>query len=152
MNVAKPPTEQAVVAALASQPDATTADVAAATGLGRSTIAKALARLEHAGHVSRSAGGREDGRRLPDRWSPAAEKKSSRRRPSGAGRLRPGELDRLVLDYLTKHNDSGPLTPTAVANGLGRSSGAVGNCLARLTAAGRVRQVSEWPRRYTAAA
>jgi DNA-binding IclR family transcriptional regulator len=151
MSIAKPSTEHAVVTALGSQPDATAAEIAAATGLGRSTIAKALARLERAGQVRRAAGGREGGRRLPDRWSPAAETKSSRRRPSDGGRLRPGELDRLVLDYLATHNDSGPLSPTAVANGLGRSSGAVGNCLARLTAAGRVRQGSERPRRYSAA-
>jgi hypothetical protein len=47
-------------------------------------------------------------------------------------RLRPGELDGLVLAYLRKHKD-GPLTSTAIAKGLGgRSAGAVANCLARL--------------------
>jgi len=40
---------------------------------------------------------------------------------------------------------------TAVAKALGRSAGAVGNCLTRLAAAGQVRQVSEKPRRYSSA-
>jgi hypothetical protein len=36
-----------------------------------------------------------------------------------------------------------------VAKALGRSGGAVGNCLTRLAAAGRVRKVSDKPRRYS---
>jgi hypothetical protein len=47
------------------------------------------------------------------------------------GRLRPGELDGLVLGYLSEHKEGGPLTPSAIAKGLERSSGAVANCLAR---------------------
>ncbi len=48
-------------------------------------------------------------------------------------RLRPGELDGLVLSYLCEHRKDGPLTATAIAKGLdGRSAGAVANCLARL--------------------
>jgi hypothetical protein len=51
-------------------------------------------------------------------------------------RLRPGELDGLVLSYLCQHKQDGPLTATAVAKGLGgRSAGAVSNCLARLAKA-----------------
>lgn len=43
-------------------------------------------------------------------------------------RLRPGELDGLVLSYLCQHKQTGPLTATAVAKGLGgRSAGAVSN-------------------------
>lgn len=53
-----------------------------------------------------------------------------------------------MLDYLAKHAQSDPLSPAAIASGLGRSAGAVGNCLTRLTGAGRVRQVSKQPRRY----
>jgi nitric oxide reductase NorQ protein len=63
---------------------------------------------------------------------------------------RPGQLDGLVLDYMRKQATKEPLGPTAVAKGLGRSSGAVGNCLKRLAAAGHVRQAGEHPLRYTA--
>jgi DNA-binding IclR family transcriptional regulator len=147
MSTIKAPTQQAVVEALASKPEATAAEVAAAAGLGRSTVAKALATLERAGRVRRSAGGREGGRRLPGRWSLTAARKRSRR-AGGGNRLRPGQLDGLVLDYLSKHKRGGPLGPSAVADGLGRSSGAVANCLARLAATGQVRKANERPRRY----
>ena len=50
-------------------------------------------------------------------------------------RLRPGELDGLVLSYLCKHRKEGPLTATAVGKGIGRSPGAVANHLKRLTKA-----------------
>jgi DNA-binding IclR family transcriptional regulator len=146
MTSSQPSTDQAVMDALASQPDATANEIATAAKVSRSTVGKALARLERARKVRRTPGGRDGRRRLPDRWSLVAKPEPTRARSTG-GRLRPGELDNLVLDYLHKHSD--PLGPTAVARGLGRSSGAVGNCLARLAAAGRVRQVSERPRRYT---
>lgn len=68
-------------------------------------------------------------------------------------RLRPGQLDGLVLAYLTKHKGDGPLTATAVAKGLGgRSAGAVSNCLARLAKDGAVRQAKKTPRAYALAA
>lgn len=67
-------------------------------------------------------------------------------------RLRPGELDGLVLAYLREHKD-GPLTATAVARGLGgRSAGAVSNCLGRLTKDKKVRQATKTPRAYVLAA
>jgi len=59
--------------------DLTVAEIVAAAGLGRSTVGKALARLEQSGRVRRSAGGREGARRLPDRWSVAANQESSPR-------------------------------------------------------------------------
>jgi hypothetical protein len=65
-------------------------------------------------------------------------------------RLRPGELDGLVLSYLCKHEKDGPLTPTAVAKGIGRSAGAVANCLARLAKAKKVRLARRAPRAYAA--
>lgn len=66
-------------------------------------------------------------------------------------RLRPGELDRLVLSYLCRHKQDGPLTATAVAKGLGgRSAGAVSNCLARLAKARKVRLAKKTPRAYVA--
>jgi hypothetical protein len=76
---------------------------------------------------------------------------SARRLPYAAGgaRLRPGELDGLMLDYLKTHKPSGPLRPTAVAKGLGRFSGAVGNGLARLAPGAPVHQTREHPRRYS---
>lgn len=65
-------------------------------------------------------------------------------------RLRPGELDGLVLSYLCQHKQDGPLT-AAVAKGLGgRSAGAVSNCLARLAKAKKVRLAKKAPRAYVA--
>jgi len=63
-------------------------------------------------------------------------------------RLRPGELDGLVLAYLRKHKDEAPLTASAVGKGIGRSTGAVANCLARLTKAKQLRQAKRKPRAY----
>ncbi len=64
-------------------------------------------------------------------------------------RLRPGELDSLVLAYLREHAKDGPLTATAIAKGLGgRSAGAVANCLARLGKDRKVRQAKQAPRAY----
>ncbi|HEY2333834.1 MAG TPA: hypothetical protein VGH58_02355 [Solirubrobacterales bacterium] len=68
--------------------------------------------------------------------------------PAKAKRLRPGELDGLVLSYLAAHKDDGPLTATAIAKGIERSAGAVANCLARLTKDGKVRQAKKRPRGY----
>jgi DNA-binding IclR family transcriptional regulator len=147
MTGARWSSEDAVLSALASNPDSSAGELADAAGVGRSTVGKALARLERAGRARRTAGGRDGGRRLPDRWKLAARRPLPPRRSSGK-RLRPGELDGLVLGYLAAHGRSDGLSPTAVAKGLGRSAGAVGNCLARLAAAGRVRQVSDQRRRY----
>jgi hypothetical protein len=64
-------------------------------------------------------------------------------------RLRPGQLDCLVLDYMKAHREEGPLTATSIAKGLGgRSAGAVANCLTRLAEDGTVCQVNQRPRRY----
>jgi hypothetical protein len=88
-------------------------------------------------------------RRLSDRWNLARSR--TRKTPQPAGeRLRPGQLDGLVLDYMREHAKDEPLGPTAVAKGLGRSSGAVGNCLKRLASAGQVNQAGEQPLRYAA--
>lgn len=68
-------------------------------------------------------------------------------------RLRPGELDGLVLSYLCQHKQAGPLTATAVAKGLGgRSAGTVSNCLVRLAKAKKVRLAKKAPRAYVAKA
>lgn len=63
-------------------------------------------------------------------------------------RLRAGGLDPLVLGYMRKHAADGPLTASAIARGIQRSSGAVANCLARLSKASTVRQVKKKPRTY----
>jgi len=63
-------------------------------------------------------------------------------------RLRPGELDGLVLSYMRKHADEAPLTATAISKGLDRSASAVANCLARLTTEGKLRQAKKRPRAY----
>jgi hypothetical protein len=69
--------------------------------------------------------------------------------PATLRRLRPGQLDGLVLAYLTKHRKDGPLTATAIAKGLGgRSAGAVANCLSRLAEEGKLRQAKRTPRAY----
>lgn len=127
--------------------ETTASEIAAAAKLGRSTAGKVLVKLERAGKVRRKEGGCE-GIRLPDRWNLVPD------RPPPEGHaatehLRPGPLDGLVLAYLNEHA-ADAIGPTAVARALGRSSGAVGNCLRRLAATERVRQVSEHPRRYAA--
>lgn len=65
-----------------------------------------------------------------------------------AKRLRPRELDGLVLNYLAKHKRDGPLTATAIGKGIQRSAGAVANCLTRLAKDGEVRQTKKRPRAY----
>lgn len=63
-------------------------------------------------------------------------------------RLRPGELDGQVLAYMRKHGDDDPLTASAIGKGIGRSSGAIANCLARLAKEKKVRQAKRKPRAY----
>jgi len=65
-----------------------------------------------------------------------------------AKRLGPGELDGLVLAHMRKHEDDGPLTASAIGKGIGRSSGAVANCLARLAQDKQIRQAKRKPRAY----
>jgi DNA-binding IclR family transcriptional regulator len=148
MTAAKLTNEEAVIKALASQGELTSAEIATTTGLGRSTVGRTLPALERTGMARRRHGGREGGRRLPDRWSVGSSDEPS---PPGSstGRLCPGQLAGLVLDFLNSHGKDAPVGATAVAKALGRSAGAVGNCLLRLAAAGQVRQVSERPRRYS---
>jgi hypothetical protein len=74
-------------------------------------------------------------------------KKSAKK--STQQRLRAGGLDPLVLGYLRKHEGDEPLTASAIAKGIGRSSGAVANCLARLQKDKKVRQAKKKPRAYT---
>lgn len=56
---------------LVNSPGTTSAELALAAGLGRSTTQKALTTLEEHGLAVRTPGGHEGARRTPDRWSPA---------------------------------------------------------------------------------
>jgi hypothetical protein len=121
----KPASEQAVLEALASNPDATVADVAAAAKVGRSTAGKVLTRLTSSGEIRRTEGGRDGARRLPDRFAlasaetaaadgepkaaeDATPKAAADAKPNAPGKhLKPGQLDGLVLAYLLcrrRHN------------------------------------------------
>jgi hypothetical protein len=212
-NGSKPSPKAAAKKVVEQHPGVTVEGVAQLTGIARSTAGKLLARLADADELTRHTGGRDGGKRLPDRFtlksvpmpaayalhvadSPAAgasgvsakKDKGAAKRPSskrgkavsppkgkaaatrarpaskgakrqspaktgdGSKRLRAGGLDPLVLDYLEQHKEDAPHGPSQVAKALGRSSGAVGNCLARLTAAKKATQVTHKPRRYDLAA
>ena len=79
---------------------------------------------------------------------PDTKKLRSAKVAAPAKRLKPGELDVLVLTYMREHTADGPLSATAVAKGIGRSSGAVANCLGRLMKHKQVRQAKRKPRAY----
>ncbi len=74
--------------------------------------------------------------------------KATKRSRAEGRRLGPGELDKLVLGYMRRHKNDAPHSPSAVARGIERSSGAVANCLDRLAAAEKVRLAAKKPRRY----
>ena len=80
----------------------------------------------------------------------AAAKRSSKPASNGSKpeRLGPGGLDKLVLGFMRRHKKDAPHTPSAVAKGIKRSSGAVANCLARQEKQRNVRLVNPKPRRY----
>ena len=132
------PTRDTVLTALSATADRTANELAQATGLGRSTVTRTLAELEQTGQATRNPGGRDNGRRLPDRWAAA----------SAHARLGKGELRTLVLAYLYEH--PGAHSPAAIAKTLGRSAGAVSNALDKLAASGGAIQSSDAPRRYCA--
>jgi hypothetical protein len=155
-----PPAKQAILEVLKVEPQATVAQIAVSAGVGRSTAGKLLAQLESYGEVRRTEGGRDGNRRLPDRWTLASSQPAPDAAPekdaapatsaasaSNGERLKPGQLEGLILTYMQEHPTK-PLGPGDVAKALQRSSGAVGNGLARLTRAQKVRQVNDRPRRY----
>ena len=141
----------AVMGALAGEP-ATVAELAQRAGLGHSTTGKALVALERDNKVRRLSGGRDHGRRLPDRWAfgspePAPAAETGQAAPTT--RLGRGALRAMVLDYV--RSQPGEASPSAIASVLGHSAGAVGNALAKLADAGEVRLSSVSPRRYARA-
>jgi predicted transcriptional regulator len=142
--------QEAIVKALASRAGLTSAEIATIAGLARSTVAKSLATLERSRIVRRDPGGRDGRVRLPDRWSLGSADEDDTPTRASTSRLRPGQLDEMVRGYIDSlGNDAAGAT--AVAKALSRSAGAAANCLKRLAAAGRVRQVSDKPRRYGSA-
>ncbi len=197
---------RAVWAALTAHPGATPGDLAEMAGVNRSTANKALSAMEEAGCATRTAGGREGGKRLPDRWqavtaeeepagadesapepsaaeADASAPEAEQREPADAalaaedagaespsdggqeadssaadqpaeataagasGRLRPGALRDMVIDYLRQRPNQ-EFSPSAIGKALERSSGAVANSLEKLTSDGVVKQTNEKPRRY----
>src|SRR5215475_8982476 len=63
-------TRQRVLTALAGRPDGVTvAELATITGLGHSTVGKALTAAETDGLAIRTPGGRTGNRRAPDTWT-----------------------------------------------------------------------------------
>lgn len=81
------------------------------------------------------------GAKAPGGGKPKAAAKATKR-------LRPGELDGLVLSYMCKNEKDLPVTPGTIAKAIGRSSGAVGNCLERLAKAKKARLAKKTPRAY----
>jgi predicted ArsR family transcriptional regulator len=166
VHAAPTPTLQALLVALADRPDSTAAELAEAGGIGRSTASKLLATLAAQGRVLCQPGGHQGGRRTPDRWAltavrpptaAAADSSAARTSHAGdvqhrpaAGRLGAGQLRDLVQAVLAQQSGQ-PLSPTAIANQLGRSAGAVANALQVLASQGRVVQAHTQPRRYVIA-
>ncbi|MGH9067536.1 MAG: hypothetical protein ACRD0J_08625 [Acidimicrobiales bacterium] len=121
------------------------AALAAATGLGRSTVSKALAQLESAHQALRTPTPRTSARKQPDLWAAVPPSPPT---PTGTAPRWPlGGLRREVVDWLADH-PAEAFGPTAVAKVLGASSGAVANCLARLAEQGWAEMTSVSPRRY----
>jgi predicted transcriptional regulator len=159
---------EAIISALTDHPNSTAAELADAAGIGGSTASKGLATLEQDDTVVRQVGGRENGRRVADRWRLATEtsapasqgqskspgaapidkvSESTDAEASEGTRLHRGELSTLVLDHL-KARAGEPIGPVAIAKALERSSGAVGNACQRLVDAGTIHLASSTPRRY----
>jgi biotin operon repressor len=153
--------------------------LAAATGLGKSTVAKALTRLETTGLAVRTRGAGTGRNRQPDQWTPAAGPKPAagtpRRRATRAATASPAKASpaqtgpqpagernpvtgtaRLRSGELTQlvaehfaNHPGTPLTSGEVGRALGRSGGAVRNAADKLTTEGVLRLLDGAPRRYT---
>jgi predicted ArsR family transcriptional regulator len=135
----KPTAAEKLREALALHPASTAAELVEISGLSRATITKQLAVLQKAGDATATEGTRNGRRGRPaSRWSLEGQTERTR--------LRPGELDCLVLEHLRGLDM--PIGPTMVGKALDRSAGAVANCMVRLATAGKLKQTSNKPRRY----
>ncbi len=81
---AKPSSVEAILNALRQHPDATAAELAEATGIGRSTAGKTLASLEAQGRVTRQRGTSEAGKATPDRWTLVSDRDRAEPEPQPA--------------------------------------------------------------------
>jgi predicted ArsR family transcriptional regulator len=137
----KPTAADKLREALALHPASTAAELTKISGLSRTTITKQLAAIQKAGDATATEGTRNGRRGRPaSRWSLTGHTERSR--------LRPGELDGLVLEHLRSLD--APVGPTAVGKALDRSAGAVANCMTRLAKTGQLKQTNKKPRRYKA--
>ena len=170
----------ALWAALTAKPGATAAELAEAADVSRSTANKRLALLGEAGLATRTPGGREGSKRLPDTWrlgpaqqappEPATEgvqaeathaepepvagatdAKPPKEDDGSKVRLGSGQLREMVLNHLRAHPDQ-EFTPSTMGKLLTRSSGAISNACESLLAFGLISRTSEKPRRYRFAA
>ena len=82
----KPASEQAVLKALAANPEATAAEVATDANVGRSTASKVLARLASSGEARRTEGGVDVSAGCPT----ASRRRAVLRRASGEDRQAEG--------------------------------------------------------------
>lgn len=119
----------------------TAATIAEHSGLGRSTVTKALKTMAAEGSVDKHAAERHG---QPTTYT--LPKRTQR-----ADRLGSGELRGQVLDFLARNAEPHGLGPSLIAKQLGRSAGAVRNALDTLTEQRTVTKVNDKPRRYTAA-
>jgi len=144
----KQPVDQQIIDFLKEKETATVDDICAALKISSTSARKYLAGLTVDEKVHREEGGREGRRKLSDVFSLPGNKPTRRATAkSQNGRLRPGELDKHVLGYMRGHKQDAPHSPSAVAKGIARSTGAVANCLARMDGK-QVRLVKPKPRRY----
>jgi hypothetical protein len=133
------PALQALLDTLDDRSDTTAAEVATAAGIGRSTASKLLATLAAQGRVLRRPGGRQGGRRTPDRWTlitttdtnknpadastalpattPTTQAAHPERSRPAAGRLGAGQLRELVEACLAQRPGQA-LSATAIATAL----------------------------------
>ncbi|HWA54041.1 MAG TPA: FaeA/PapI family transcriptional regulator [Solirubrobacterales bacterium] len=153
----KQSTDERIIEFLSEKGTATVDEICDALKIGRTSVRKYLAGLTVDKKVNREAGGREGRRKLPDVFSLPGKKKAAGKRGESSsakskdGRLGPGQLDKLVLDYMRKHKADSPHTASAIGKGIKRSSGAVANCLERQVKAETVRLVKPKPREYALA-
>jgi predicted ArsR family transcriptional regulator len=132
---------EAVYAAVTKEGGRTAAAIADVTGLNRQAVAKALATLEAAGRITRTAGTGQ-ARNAQPTWTATKINKS------GTSKLRKGELATQAVGFLRERAGS-DFTPGEIGRKLGnRSSGAVLNALTKLVPSGEVVQTSEKPVRF----
>ena len=100
--------------------------------------------------AEKKAGAKKNDKKKASSKKNNSKTSSSKSSSSGGGsdRLSPGALDGIVLAYMRDHPDELPISPSRVAKGTGRSSGAIGNCLERLKNQKKVRRVEDKPRKY----